>query len=149
MFKFKGLFAQSSVISKLMLLLGATCIFTILGLAAWLIFSHGNMTDINSLKWGQLLQSIGMFVIPPFAVAYLWSEKPLNFLNLDRKTNCLDVSFVVLFMIIIIPFINLLGDLNHQLVLPKALAGIENWMKTSETQATQFTEKLQIGRAHV
>ena len=142
MFKFKGLFAQSSMVSKLMLLLGATCIFTIFGLATWLIFSHGNMTDINSLKWGQLLQSIGMFVIPPFAVAYLWSEKPLNFLNLDRKTNWLDVSFVVLFMIIIIPFINLLGDLNHQLILPKALAGIENWMKTSETQATQFTEKL-------
>ena len=125
-----------------MLLLGASCIFTIFGLATWMIFSHGNMTDINSLKWGQLLQSIGMFVIPPFFLAWLCSEKPLSFLNLDRKTNWVDVSYLVFFMILIIPFINLLGDLNHQLVLPKALAGIENWMKTSEAQASQITEKL-------
>ena len=142
MLKFKGLFAQSNLVSKLMLLLGATCIFSIFGIAVWLIFSHGNMTDINSLKWGQLLQSLGMFVIPPFAVAYLWSEKPLSYLHINQKINWLKLIYVVLFMIVIIPFINLLGDLNHQLVLPKALAGIENWMKNSEAQATEFTEKL-------
>ena len=142
MFKFKGLFVQSNLVSKLMLLLGATCIFSIFGIAVWLIFWHGNMTDINSLKWGQLLQSIGMFVIPPFAVAYLWSEKPLNYLNINRKINWVELLYVVLFMIVIIPFINLLGDLNHQLVLPKALVGIENWIKNSEAQATEFTEKL-------
>jgi len=44
-------------------------------------------------------------------------------------------------MIIIIPFINLLGDLNHQMVLPKMFSGIEVWMKTSEEQATLLTEK--------
>lgn len=142
MINIKGILAQSGIVSKLLLLVGITCIFTIFGLSIWAIFTHGDTTEINSLKWLQLIQSVGMFVLPPFVLAYFWSDKPLQILHFDKKINWLDISYVILFMIIIIPFINLLGDLNQQLVLPKALAGIETWMKTSEEQAAQFTEKL-------
>ncbi len=142
MLKFKGLFAQSSIISKLILLLGATSILSVFALAAWLVLFKGNTADINSLKWGQMLQSVAMFVLPPFVVAYLWSENQLISQNHRLKLKWLDLVSVVVFMILIIPAINLLGDLNHHLQLPKALSGFENWMKASEVQATQFTEKL-------
>lgn len=142
MVKLKGILAQSGIVSKLLLLVGTASIFTILGLSIWTIFTHGDISGINSLKWLQLVQSVGMFVLPPFILAYLWNDKPLHFLHFDKKIRLIDVSYVVIFMIIIIPFINLLGDLNHQLILPKAFSGIETWMKTSEEQATQFTEKL-------
>jgi len=80
--------------------------------------------------------------LPPFFLAYLLCDKPWKFLQLDIKNvNWVDILFVILFMVVIIPFINLLGDWNHHLVLPKAFSGIEAWMKSSEDVASQFTEK--------
>lgn len=141
MIKLKGLFLQSGIISKMLILIGFSCVFTVFGVAVWTLFK-GNSTDINSLKLMQLAQSLGMFVLPPFVLAYFCSEKPMTFLHLDKKLNWNHVGLVVLFMLIIIPGINLLTSLNQQMVLPKAFAGIETWMKLSEEQLAKFTEKL-------
>ena len=140
--KFKGMFTQSGIISKLLILIGFSCFFAVLGSMIWILITHGNLVDIGSLKLMQLIQSIGIFVLPPFVLAYLCSNNTTEFLHFDRQINLLVILFVVLFMILIVPFINLLGDLNQRLVLPKALAGLESMMKAYESQATQLTEKL-------
>lgn len=140
--KFKGMFTQSGIISKLLILIGFSCFFAVLGSMIWVLITHGNLVDIGSLKLMQLIQSIGVFVLPPFVLAYLCSNNTTEFLHFDRQINLLVILFVVLFMILIVPFINLLGDLNQRLVLPKALAGLESMMKAYESQATQLTEKL-------
>ena len=140
--KFKGMFTQSGIISKLLILIGFSCFFAVLGSMIWVLITHGNLVDIGSLKLMQLIQSIGVFVLPPFVLAYLCSNNTTEFLHFDRQINLLVILFVVLFMILIVPFINLSGDLNQRLVLPKALAGLESMMKAYENQATQLTEKL-------
>ena len=140
--KFKGMFTQSGIISKLLILIGFSCFFAVLGSMIWILITHGNLVDIGSLKLMQLIQSIGIFVLPPFVLAYLCSNNTTKFLHFDRQINLLVILFVVLFMILIVPFINLSGDLNQRLVLPKALAGLESMMKAYESQATQLTEKL-------
>lgn len=136
------MFTQSGIISKLLILIGFSCFFAVLGSMIWVLITHGNLVDIGSLKLMQLIQSIGVFVLPPFVLAYLCSNNTTEFLHFDRQINLLVILFVVLFMILIVPFINLLGDLNQRLVLPKALAGLESMMKAYESQATQLTEKL-------
>ena len=140
--KFKGMFTQSGIISKLLILIGFSFFFAVLGSMIWVLITHGNLVDIGSLKLMQLIQSIGIFVLPPFVLAYLCSNNTTIFLHLDRQINLLVILFIVLFMILIVPFINLSGDLNQRLVLPKALAGLESMMKAYESQATQLTEKL-------
>jgi len=142
MTKFKGILTQSGFFSKLLLFIGTTIFFTLVALLLWTVITGGDVNEIQSLKILQLIQSIGMFVIPPLVLAYLWSEKPFSYLQLDKKINWLNTIFVILVMLLAIPVINLLGDLNQQLVLPKAFSGLEAWMKTSEAQATQLTEKL-------
>ena len=142
MLAIKGLLKQSGIISKLLLLLGTTCFFTIIGIVFWKIFTNGDITDIKSLKLMQLVQSVGMFVIPPIVVAYLWSEKPILFLKIGEKMKWRNAFFIVVFMIIAIPFINLLGDFNQQMVLPKAFAGLEAMMKASELETAKVTEHL-------
>jgi len=141
MIKLKGLFVQSGIISKMLILIGFAIVFTVFGVFVWTLFK-GTATDINSLKLMQLMQSLGMFVLPPFVFAYFCTEKPMTFLHLDKKLNWLHIGFVVLFMLVIIPAINLLTSLNQQMVLPKAFAGIEAWMKSSEEQLAKFTEQL-------
>jgi membrane protease YdiL (CAAX protease family) len=80
--------------------------------------------------------------MPPIVLAYLISSTPWNYLKIYKnKTNWGDLILVILYMILIIPFINLLGDLNQHLVLPKVFSGLEMWMKLSEDQATALTQK--------
>ena len=142
MIQFKGILKESSVFSKLLLLIGTTSFFTLVALLLWKISSNGDISDINSIKSMQLFQSIGMFVIPPFIVAYFWSKKPFTLLQIDKKVELRSLISVVVFMIIVIPFINLLSEFNQQLVLPKSLAGIEQMMKASELQTAKITEQL-------
>ena len=138
----KGVFVQTGVLGKLFILLAITLLFTLILTPVISFLPLLNLTETGLLKLSQLLLSVGVIVSPPIVLAYLISEKPQHFLLLDKKKmNWTDLILVVIFMILIIPFINLLGDLNHQLVLPKMFSGIELWMKTSEEQATALTEK--------
>jgi len=138
----KGSFEQSGVFTKIFILLAITLFFTLILSPIIALLSFSNPSDISVLKISQLLLSIGVIVLPPIFLAYLISTNPFNFLYLyKRNTNWREIVFVVLFMIIIIPFINLLGDLNHRLVLPKVFSGLEMWMKTSEDQAAELTQK--------
>lgn len=142
MYKFKGLLEQSGTVSKILLLVGTCIFFGVFGMLLWSAFTNGDVTDIATLKTMQFIQAIGVFILPPLVLAYLWSEKPFEYLRLDKKTKTFDIIYVFVFMVLIIPFVNLLGDLNQQVELPKALEGIENWMKTSEEQAKILTERL-------
>ena len=112
-----------------------------IGFIVWTAF-HGDIKNIQSMKWLQLIESTGMFVLPPLAMAWLWSEKPLEYLHLDSKITIKTALMVVTIMIVAIPFINSLGEINHRLVLPHQLSGLEKWMKSSEAAATEMTEKL-------
>ena len=138
----KGAFEQTGVMGKLFILLAITLLFTLILMPVISLLTFSNPSDIGSLKMSQLLLSVGVIVMPPIVLAYFISRNPLNFLCFyKKKINWTDIFIVVIFMIIIIPFINLLGDLNHRMVLPKMFSGIEVWMKTSEEQATLLTEK--------
>lgn len=140
--RFKGLLKQSGIFSKLLLMAGVTSFFILLALLLWTVFSNGDITDINTLKLMQLFQSIGMFVGPPFILSYLWSEKPMGYLQIGKRMKWWNAIFIAFFMIIAIPFINLLGDFNQQMVLPKMFAGLEAIMKASELQTAKITEQL-------
>lgn len=137
----KGSFEQNNPFAKIFILLAITfgCVILISPVSLLTIAQPNN---IDLLKWLQLAMSVAVIVVPPLFLAYLISSNPLIFLRLNKRVCLSDIAIVVLIMIIAIPFINLLGDLNHRMVLPKSLAWIENWMKTSEETAAQFTEKM-------
>ncbi|HET7732858.1 MAG TPA: type II CAAX endopeptidase family protein [Paludibacter sp.] len=140
--RLKGIFSDYGVISKMLLLVGISCCVTVLALIFLILFSNGNSNNIDSIKLMQLVQSVGMFVLPPFVFAYFCSNKPIAFLHFDRKTNWIHILLVVFFMVLIIPGINLLTSLNQQLVLPRMFEGVEAWMKSSEEQMAKLTEQL-------
>jgi len=137
----KGLYTQSSVFSKLLILIGLLFVFAVSGSIIWLLITHGNMNDTGSLKLLQLIQSIAVFILPSIVLAYLCSNNVKVFLSLDKPINWIAVLFVILFMILIVPFINLLGDLNQRLILPDALSGLEKMMKFSENDRAALATK--------
>lgn len=138
----KGIFKESGVLSKILQLI-VVLIFVLLStLLVVGLATNNDMSDMRNLKIMQLIQSVGMFVVPPLALAFLWSQKPLHYLQLTTKLKLSSILLVVVLMVVAIPFINLITSLNQQIALADFLAPVEAWMKNSEEQAAVLTEKM-------
>ena len=139
----KGAFKNLKTVPQLLLLLSLSCLLFYMGLGIWMMLTQGNTSDIQSIRLLQLIQSIGIFLIPPFLFGYLCSySKPTEYLALHQKPDSVEVLYVILIMLTAIPLINLLSYLNQQIVLPEALAPLEEWMKQSEKEAATLTQQL-------
>ena len=140
--KFQGIFIRSGIFYKILLLVAISMFFTLAILPLVGLLQFSKLDENVFLKLSQLLMSVGMFVIPPFVFAYLCSENNRSYLHINLKINWQAIFLVFVFMILIIPFINLLSDLNQRVVLPSALSGIENQLKIFEEKASKLTENL-------
>ncbi len=114
-------------------------ITSILAIGLWGICGGNQSTE--SLKLLQFLQTIGVFLLPCFIMAYLWSAKPLQYLHLTTTPKWQIALLTVAMMIIALPAINLLGYWNQQLSLPEFLRPLEEIMKQQEEAAAQLTER--------
>ncbi|MFV0522355.1 MAG: lysostaphin resistance A-like protein [Mangrovibacterium sp.] len=101
-----------------------------------------NSTYISLLRFLQVFQSIFVFGIPSFIMAYCYSEKPTEYLYLNAKPHLQGVIYCLLLFLFALPIVNLSGLLNEQLVLPHALSSLEQWMKTSEEFAQYVVQKM-------
>lgn len=97
--------------------------------------------SLSFLKYFQVIQSIGLFVVPPFILARLYHGNISEYLQINRSTNGFSYLLAAFSLLMVIPFINFLGAINSQIKLPESLSGIENWMKTMENTAEIMVEK--------
>jgi len=98
--------------------------------------------NINLLKYMQILQGFSLFIIPSFIVAYIFSNNTIKFLYLDVKPKFFYAILAVSLMILALPLINFLAQINSKMNLPEFMSGIEVWMRASETNAEILTKKL-------
>ncbi len=96
--------------------------------------------NVNVLKYIQLMQSVGLFIVPSFIIAFLFGDKVKNYLQLNRRSSWL--SFLLLFFLIIVmnPIINVLSDFNLKLTLPEGLSFVTRWMRSTEDSAALITQ---------
>jgi uncharacterized protein len=140
------------IIFVLMLLLSGLILTLLIGVLVAIPLFHVNlMTDIYSLtdlknpvavglmKYLQIIQSIGLFIIPPVLAGYFFERRPLGYLGLMKKPGLKLILTVVVLMVVSIPMINWLITMNEGMQLPSFLNGLETWMKDSEEQAAQLT----------
>ena len=154
----KGRYSQLSNFNQfllsLCLVVGTSFIILFLGsLLCYLFFGINIITDTNALdiysdnpniaalKFYQAIYSTGMFIIPPFFIAYLLSSNVSEYLNINKRVEF--SSFIKAFLLILVslPLINMMGDLNSQIHFPDFLKNIEQWMRESEEQAALVTQK--------
>ena len=92
------------------------------------------------LKLLQLFTQLGLFVFPSFLFAYFYGDSIKEFLQIRifPKLTILTVSIVAI--VLMIPFIGFLVEINEQMQLPSFLAGLEEWMKLKEEEAKVLTE---------
>ncbi|MEA3445813.1 MAG: CPBP family intramembrane glutamic endopeptidase [Bacteroidota bacterium] len=93
-------------------------------------------------KYFQILNSLGMFVIPPFIIARLYSGDFSNYLAINKTPNLTIVLFTGAAMFAALPIISFTAELNSKLVFPESLQVIESWMRNLEDSAIEMTIKL-------
>lgn len=104
------------------------------------------MTDISNSdslglsKYFQIVNQIGLFIIPSLIFAFLVNRNILKYLKIDIKP--LNFSMLAGFFMILLamPLVSYLAEINEMLNLPESLSGLENWMRESEAKAMEFTK---------
>lgn len=152
-----GYFSETNNISKLMLslfvIVVSFIVFALIGFVlsmliykvdlsqASVAFSDvTNPANIPMLKLFQVVQSIGLFLVPPIIIGFLFSKSSFSYLKINGSLNIVTVIAAILIMISAIPFINFMGEMNARLSLPHFMHGIESWMKESEATAQKITQ---------
>lgn len=127
---------------RILVWLGIMAVLTLLMMGAWLIVCGGSQSTA-SLKWLQLLQTIGTFMLPPIFCAWLWSDdhRPFVWLRMNRGLSWQTALLVIIIMVCAIPGINLLADMNSRIHLPECLASLEQTLRAQEDAAAALTER--------
>lgn len=103
-----------------------------------------SMSNAGMIRLMQFLNSAFIFIIPPFIFTYLFNDNSKTYLNLHMPKPA-HIILAILSIIVAIPLINLLVTWNESLKLPEFLTGIETWMRESEKNAGEVTEKILSG----
>ena len=141
----KGLFEHSNAWVKGLLWFTVMVLLTILVMGIWTVLPIDHQTT-NALKWFQFVQMIATFLIPPFIIAWLCSQNPKQWLQLDSKPSWWMIVGAIAIMLMALPGINLLADWNSRLNLPEALKPLEELMRQQEEAAQLLTERFLSGR---
>lgn len=104
-----------------------------------------NATDpanLQALKFLQLFNALGIFIVPPIVFVWLFSEKPAETLSLNRISKPSLYALTVLLFLVALPMLNWVVEWNSQINLPDVFSDIENWMRESEDRAMVLTQAL-------
>ncbi|AMR31050.1 hypothetical protein A0256_06230 [Mucilaginibacter sp. PAMC 26640] len=122
-------------------LLGVGVIVGIYGIDVLTDLMKGNLDNPQLPQVLYILQIISttvpLFVAPVIFARYVVKE-PVTYLKPYLKAPLLLFAVAFLIMMVSMPPIEMLSNINQQMVLPKFLSGLERWMKESEAQAQKL-----------
>ncbi len=101
---------------------------------------HTDPESLKFLKFFQISQTIGLFILPPFVVAWFFHADVLEYLSLRRKPTIIMSLMVLLLVLAVSPFINYTGAINAEMHFPESLSRVETWMRNAEDTAEQRVE---------
>ncbi len=102
-------------------------------------FSNPHIVNLNRLLL--VFQHLGLFIVPAFVFAKLVSTRSNWYLGF-RPVAMKSVLIAGVTMILALPFINLLGYINEQMVLPEWLSGLEALFQQMEESGAELTAAL-------
>ncbi|MBS3770370.1 MAG: CPBP family intramembrane glutamic endopeptidase [Bacteroidales bacterium] len=104
------------------------------------LFANGNFSDqLHLLKYFQTIQTIGLFVLPPFIIARLYSGQTGAFLGFASQPKIASLSVVIVMIFFALPFINFLSHLNQSIPFPESLELLEKHLIDREEEARRIT----------
>lgn len=127
-------------------------LFTLIGLAGAVVLygiplqdvlssmNPSNPDNIGLLKFMQITQSFGIFILPSLIIGWLATTNPFNYLGFKNTCTWAGFGIMLLVLLTIEPVVAYSGILNQNMSLPGFMTGLEEWMKDMETRAMELTE---------
>lgn len=127
-------------------------VFTLIGLVGANVFfgvplnevlgsmNPSDPNNINMLKWMQICQSFGIFIVPALVLGRMADPKLFKYLGFRKNNDWTAWGLMLLLLLGMEPIVAFTGILNQDLQLPAFLAGIEDWMQDMETRAMELTD---------
>lgn len=94
---------------------------------------------VDVLQMLQTIQSVCLFVLPPFVYAYLVSGNISDSLCIKVKPNIAGILLSIAVLFFSVPLINYAGKLNSQIHLPDFMKEIDAWMQEKENFANEVS----------
>ena len=125
--------------------LGIMAILALMSIGIWALAGGGQ--SVASLKWLQVGQTLGVFVLPPILCALLWYKQNWKTaLGLSAQRSFSDsgpstkwsASAAVLLIILASPGISLLSYWNQSITFPPCLAELESSLRAMEDEAADL-----------
>lgn len=98
----------------------------------------GDGTSLKVLKFFQVVQAVGLFIVPPFILGWFFYGNSFDYLHLNKSFEGSSIILVLMLMFFAAPLINFFGEWNANMHLPDWMAGLENWMKDAEETAAEL-----------
>jgi len=112
-----------------------------------IISSISDMTSdktIMLLKFFQVIQAIGLFIIPALLAGYFFERSSISYFRLDHFSTW-QVYFAALVLVFAAqPFINWMVTVNEAVRLPEFMRSLENWMQDTEAEASRLTDAFML-----
>ncbi len=99
-----------------------------------------NPANLSLLKYLQIIQGIGLFILPALLIAILFFEKGLLQFGYNKSPSSISIFWILVVIFFGLPVINQLTAWNMSLRLPEFLSGIEEAMRRMEDNAALLTE---------
>ncbi|HBH49781.1 MAG TPA: hypothetical protein DDX98_14140 [Bacteroidales bacterium] len=107
---------------------------------------HGATSNLSTgqLKYYQIVQSVGFFLIPGFFLQWLFSTPEKPYFSIRRKPYLASVLVVFALILLAVPFINFLVEYNKTIGFPDYLSSLETRLKQMENAAQSLTQQFLI-----
>lgn len=118
---------------------------TLLGGEGDVNLNYDDQNVVNFLKILQAFAVIVLFILPAVLIAAFWTKAKIAYLGITTKPHVLTMLLAGVGILLAMPLINWLAEINQHMHLPEAFSGIEKWMKESEGKAEVLTEAFTRG----
>ena len=81
--------------------------------------------SIRVLKYFQITQSFGLFIVPSLVLAWLFHGHVAEYLLLNKKSASPSVLMVVALVFFSLPFVNFIAGWNSRMQFPASLENLE------------------------
>jgi membrane protease YdiL (CAAX protease family) len=104
------------------------------------IISGPDLSNIVIIKFIQIFQSVGVFIIPSFILAFIFHGNYGEYLKLKNSPHVICMILAILSIIISIPVINYFSYLNSNIDLPDFMGILEDKIIDMENEANFLME---------
>jgi membrane protease YdiL (CAAX protease family) len=95
---------------------------------------------VAMLKYLQIVNQFGAFILPAIIFVILTDNNFRAYLKIQEGPRRFSLVLGCVLLVVSLPFVGWLLEVNNRIALPDFLSGVEDWMRRSEESAQQLTD---------